>query len=74
LPTGTLPIINTIEDFRAIWQFLGWIDGEKPTASAHAGTSRENGSRGRLRLFAEARQTVIVTHGYRAPQRKIDGR
>ncbi|MET0806934.1 MAG: SNF2-related protein, partial [Lacisediminihabitans sp.] len=29
--TGT-PLINTIEDFRAIWQFLGWIDGDKPTA------------------------------------------
>lgn len=27
--TGT-PLINTIEDFRAIWQFLGWIDGVKP--------------------------------------------
>src|SRR3546814_9786246 len=23
--TGT-PLINDIEDFRAIWQFLGWID------------------------------------------------
>ena len=28
--TGT-PLINTIEDFRAIWLFLGWIDGTKPT-------------------------------------------
>ncbi|TKJ30964.1 DEAD/DEAH box helicase [Blastococcus sp. CCUG 61487] len=27
--TGT-PLINDIEDFRAIWQFLGWIDDEKP--------------------------------------------
>ena len=27
--TGT-PLINDIEDFRAIWQFLGWIDGTKP--------------------------------------------
>ena len=27
--TGT-PLINDIEDFRAIWQFLGWIDEEKP--------------------------------------------
>jgi superfamily II DNA or RNA helicase len=27
--TGT-PLINDIEDFRAIWQFLGWIDETKP--------------------------------------------
>ena len=27
--TGT-PLINDIEDFRAIWQFLGWIDDVKP--------------------------------------------
>jgi hypothetical protein len=29
--TGT-PLINDIEDFLAIWQFLGWIDGAKPRA------------------------------------------
>jgi hypothetical protein len=29
--TGT-PLINSIEDFRAIWQFLGWIDDKKPLA------------------------------------------
>ena len=27
--TGT-PLINDIEDFKAIWQFLGWIDPERP--------------------------------------------
>lgn len=27
--TGT-PLINDIEDFRAIWQFLGWIDDKMP--------------------------------------------
>ena len=27
--TGT-PLINDIEDFRAIWQFLGWIDDKRP--------------------------------------------
>jgi SNF2-related domain/Helicase conserved C-terminal domain len=27
--TGT-PLINDIEDFRAIWQFLGWIDDSTP--------------------------------------------
>jgi SNF2 family DNA or RNA helicase len=29
--TGT-PLINDIEDFLAIWQFLGWIDEKKPRA------------------------------------------
>lgn len=29
--TGT-PLINDIEDFRAIWQLLGWIDGRQPNA------------------------------------------
>jgi superfamily II DNA or RNA helicase len=27
--TGT-PLINDIEDFQAIWEFLGWIDDKKP--------------------------------------------
>ncbi|MGZ4445970.1 MAG: DEAD/DEAH box helicase [Nocardioides sp.] len=27
--TGT-PLINDIDDFRAIWEFLGWIDDKKP--------------------------------------------
>jgi hypothetical protein len=27
--TGT-PLINDIDDFRAIWQFLGWIEAKKP--------------------------------------------
>jgi SNF2 family DNA or RNA helicase len=29
--TGT-PLINDIDDFRAIWQFLGWIDDSEPLA------------------------------------------
>lgn len=29
--TGT-PLINDIDDFRAIWQYLGWIDDKKPRA------------------------------------------
>ncbi len=31
--TGT-PLINDIEDFRAIWQFLGWIDDSQPLDGA----------------------------------------
>lgn len=33
--TGT-PLINDIEDFRAIWQFLGWIDDDKPLGALMA--------------------------------------
>ncbi|WP_062298790.1 DEAD/DEAH box helicase [Demequina maris] len=33
--TGT-PLINDIEDFRALWQYLGWIDDEKPLGSLMA--------------------------------------
>ena len=29
--TGT-PLINDIEDFHAIWEYLGWIDDKKPLA------------------------------------------
>nr|WP_232331434.1 DEAD/DEAH box helicase [Agromyces laixinhei] len=28
--TGT-PLINDVDDFRAIWKFLGWIEGDKPS-------------------------------------------
>ncbi len=33
--TGT-PLINDIEDFRAIWEFLGWIDEKKPSPALMA--------------------------------------
>ena len=39
--TGT-PLINDIEDFRAIWQFLGWIDDSKPLGEL-LGASRTPG-------------------------------
>ncbi|MFC7572607.1 DEAD/DEAH box helicase [Klenkia terrae] len=29
--TGT-PLINDVDDFRAIWRFLGWVDDSKPLA------------------------------------------
>ena len=34
--TGT-PLINDIEDFRAIWQFLGWIERQEAPARPHGG-------------------------------------
>jgi len=56
--TGT-PLINDIEDFRAIWQFLGWIDDSKPLgelADALEGTGLTPADRG---FYAAARQCVI---------------
>jgi hypothetical protein len=56
--TGT-PLINTIEDFRAIWQFLGWIDGEKPTAMLMERLEETGLTPADFGFFAEARHTVI---------------
>ena len=56
--TGT-PLINDIEDFRAIWQFLGWIDDSKPLdelADALEDTGLTPADRG---FYAAARQCVI---------------
>jgi superfamily II DNA or RNA helicase len=56
--TGT-PLINDIEDFRAIWQFLGWIDDTKPLdelVGALEGTGLTPADRG---FYAAARKCVI---------------
>ena len=56
--TGT-PLINDIEDFRAIWQFLGWIDDSKPfdeLADSLEDTGLTPADRG---FYAAARQCVI---------------
>src|ERR1700734_1453918 len=56
--TGT-PLINHIEDFRAIWQFLGWIDDSKPLGElmdALEDTGLTPADRG---FYAAARQCVI---------------
>jgi len=56
--TGT-PLINDIEDFLAIWQFLGWIDDSKPLGqlmNALEDTGLTPADRG---FYAEARQCVI---------------
>ena len=67
--TGT-PLINDIEDFRAIWQFLGWIDDSKPLAEladALEDTDLTPADRG---FYAAARQCVIDLGIVR--RRKID--
>ena len=56
--TGT-PLINDIDDFRAIWEFLGWIDASKPLrelSDALEDTELTPADRG---FYAAARQCVI---------------
>jgi len=56
--TGT-PLINDIEDFRAIWQFLGWIDDKKPLGElmdALEDTGLEPGDPG---FYPAARNCVV---------------
>ena len=48
--TGT-PLINDIEDFRAIWQFLGWIDDTKPLAELMAGAGGDRADPGGPRVL-----------------------
>jgi hypothetical protein len=67
--TGT-PLINDIEDFRAIWQFLGWIDDSKPLnelmdALEDTGLTPADSS-----FYAAARQCVIDLGVVR--RRKVD--
>jgi superfamily II DNA or RNA helicase len=56
--TGT-PLINQIDDFRAIWQFLGWIDDKKPLAELMGKLEDTDLTPADFGFFAEARQAVI---------------
>ena len=56
--TGT-PLINDIEDFRAIWQFLGWIDGKKPLPALMEKLEETGLTPADFGFFAEARKVVI---------------
>ena len=73
--TGT-PLINTIEDFRAIWQYLGWITDpdksgvQKPTASLMARLEDSGLVPGDPGFFPAARQAVIDMGIVR--RRKVD--
>ena len=67
--TGT-PLINDIEDFRAIWQFLGWIDDKKPrTALMHA--LEETGLTPADRGFSAAARASVIDLGI-VRRRKVD--
>ncbi|MGA7689733.1 MAG: DEAD/DEAH box helicase [Jiangellales bacterium] len=67
--TGT-PLINDIEDFLAIWEFLGWIDETKPIGDlmvALADTGLVPGERG----FYPAARTSVIDQGI-VRRRKVD--
>lgn len=56
--TGT-PLINDIDDFKAIWQFLGWIDGNKPTAALMEHLEETGLTPADFGFYAAARESVI---------------
>jgi hypothetical protein len=56
--TGT-PLINDIEDFRAIWQFLGWIDDSKPLEELLDALEDTGLTPADRAFYAAARQCVI---------------
>jgi superfamily II DNA or RNA helicase len=56
--TGT-PLINQIDDFRAIWQFLGWIDEKKPLPTLMDKLEDTGLTPADFGFFAEARQAVV---------------
>ncbi|UNX56221.1 DEAD/DEAH box helicase [Georgenia sp. TF02-10] len=56
--TGT-PLINDIEDFRAIWQFLGWIDEKEPRGDLMAALEEIGRTPADPGFYPAARQSVI---------------
>lgn len=56
--TGT-PLINDIEDFRAIWQFLGWIDDAKPLGALLSALEDTGLTPADPGFYAAARTSVI---------------
>jgi SNF2 family DNA or RNA helicase len=67
--TGT-PLINDIEDFRAIWQFLGWIDDDKPLGRLMTALE-ETGLTPADRGFYAAARAAVVDMGI-VRRRKVD--
>ena len=67
--TGT-PLINDIDDFRAIWQFLGWIDDSKPLDTLMNALEDTGLTPADRPFHAAARQCVIDLGIVR--RRKID--
>lgn len=56
--TGT-PLINEVEDFHAIWRFLGWIDEEGPKAKLFGALDRIGTTPADRAFYPAARRAVI---------------
>jgi superfamily II DNA or RNA helicase len=67
--TGT-PLINDIEDFRAIWQFLGWIDDKKPRTDLMHALEQTGLTPADPGFYTAARQCVVDLGIVR--RRKVD--
>ncbi|MFD4420448.1 DEAD/DEAH box helicase [Agromyces sp. NPDC058484] len=67
--TGT-PLINDVDDFRAIWQFLGWIEGDKPSPELLGRLEEAGLTPADLGFYPEARRSVIDLGIVR--RRKVD--
>ena len=67
--TGT-PLINDIDDFRAIWMFLGWIENDKPSPELMRKLEDVGLTPADKDFYAAARDAVISMGIVR--RRKID--
>ena len=67
--TGT-PLINDIDDFRAIWQFLGWIDDKQPLGALMDALEETGLTPADAGFYAAARTSVIELGIVR--RRKLD--
>ncbi len=67
--TGT-PLINDIEDFRAIWELLGWIDEKQPLGALMMKLEETGLNPADPGFYAAARQAVVDMGIVR--RRKID--
>src|SRR5256885_8532477 len=67
--TGT-PLINDIEDFLAIWEFLGWIDGKDPRGELMHKLEENGLTPIESDFYPEARRSVIEMGIVR--RRKVD--
>jgi SNF2 family DNA or RNA helicase len=67
--TGT-PLINDIDDFRAIWQFLGWIEEKKPGSQLMTALE-ETGLTPVDRGFQPAARQAVIDLGI-VRRRKLD--
>ncbi|MEO8527716.1 MAG: DEAD/DEAH box helicase [Pseudolysinimonas sp.] len=56
--TGT-PLINQIEDFKMIWQYLGWIDDKKPLPELMRRLEQTELDPGDSGFFSAARAAVV---------------